>query len=66
MGKPDDDNPARKGRAKPTGGASGYVCAKCGLPVALWHYGWKHSGGHGSPRSCGSKPEPVLARKGNI
>ncbi len=36
-----------------------HICARCGLPVRYWYYGWKHSGGGGSRRSCGQKPKPI-------
>jgi DNA-directed RNA polymerase subunit RPC12/RpoP len=36
-----------------------YVCARCGNPIGMWHFGWKHQTGGGSRPSC-AKPEPML------
>lgn len=58
--------PERKGGRLLQSSGSDYVCANCGLPVRLWYYGWKHSTGYGSGKTCGGKPEPVLRRKGNL
>ncbi len=38
---------------------SPFVCARCGLSVRLWRFGWKHSGGGKTKKSCGQKPTPV-------
>lgn len=35
-----------------------YVCAKCGLPIRYWYFGWKHSAGGASKPSCGEVPIP--------
>jgi hypothetical protein len=37
---------------------SKHVCRVCGLPVRLWHYGWKHSGGGNSKKAC-CQPVPM-------
>ena len=34
------------------------VCARCGLRVIGWLYGWKHAAGSNA-KSCGMTPEPV-------
>lgn len=40
--------------------AKRYVCAECGNPVGIWHFGWKHQRGGNSLRpSCGRRPRPV-------
>lgn len=37
-----------------------YVCARCGVKVGYWFYGWKHqNGGLKARKSCGQKPMPV-------
>jgi DNA-directed RNA polymerase subunit RPC12/RpoP len=38
---------------------SKYICARCGNPVGLWHYGWKHQAGGKSQPSC-KQPVPML------
>lgn len=39
------------------------VCARCGVKVGMWYYGWKHhNGGYGN-RSCGQKPIVVEREK---
>jgi hypothetical protein len=38
---------------------SEFVCARCGLTIQYWYFGWKHSGGWRTQPSCGQKPIPV-------
>lgn len=38
---------------------SQFICGKCGNPVGLWFYGWKHQTGWKSKPTCGQKPAPI-------
>lgn len=38
---------------------SKYVCARCGVSVGRWYFGWKHQSGWHGPKSCGKPPEVI-------